>query len=360
VTRRRLSCGAVAVAGLLLVGLPTLAHARSATGPVRSADERAATALLERAVTAGRRLEYRGTQHVTVWRDGVAHRTSAELAHDPATGSVVRGRGAHPEADGDTAVLDPRVLDRLAAAYALSVRGPVPCAGRTASLVEARRGDGAVAGRLWVDRDSGLLLRREVYDAAGRRARSTALVDLDVAPVGDADRRAARHGGPRGDRAGTLERLRRRGWPVAERLPGGFRLLEARGTSPVLQLAYTDGLSTLSVFVQPGGLDAARLEGFAQQGRRVARHGPADRPGAGGVVGRPARLHRCERRTEPAVMASWPRLPHEADDGGLLGPAERGTARCRPCSTRWTESPPEAGSPVPAGPDGDFTPPGED
>jgi sigma-E factor negative regulatory protein RseB len=328
VTRRRLSCGAVAVAGLLLVGLPTLAHARSATGPVRSADERAATALLERAVTAGRRLEYRGTQHVTVWRDGVAHRTSAELAHDPATGSVVRGRGAHPEADGDTAVLDPRVLDRLAAAYALSVRGPVPCAGRTASLVEARRGDGAVAGRLWVDRDSGLLLRREVYDAAGRRARSTALVDLDVAPSRHADRRPARTAARAAAGPGTLERLRAQGWPVAERLPGGFRLLEARRDEPVLQLAYTDGLSTLSVFVQPGGLEHARLEGFAPQ--RVDGWPVTVRRTA------PERVVWSDGRhaytvvsdaPEPAVLAVVAALPHEADDGGLLGRLQRGAAR---------------------------------
>ena len=326
-TPRRLSCGAVVVAGMLLVALPSVAHARQ-SGAADGAGERAATALLERAVTASRRLEYRGTQHVTVWRDGVPQRTSAELAHDPLTGSVLHGTdGPHPEAAGDTAVLDARVVDRLTAAYALSVRGPVRCAGRTASLVEARRADGAVAGRLWVDRDSGLLLRREVYDASGRRARSTALVDLAVSRASGTAQggsaRPTRSAGP-----ARVQRLRADGWPVAERLPGGFRLLEARLDDQVLHLAYTDGLSTLSVFVQPGGLDRTRLSGFAPE--RVDGWPVLVRRTA------PERVVWDDGRhvytvvsdaPEPAVLAVVAALPHQAERGGLLARLERGSTR---------------------------------
>jgi len=49
-------------------------------------------------------------------------------------------------------------------------------------------------------------------------------------------------------------------------LPAGFRLLDVRrGTAagaPVVQLVYSDGLSSISVFQQPGRLDPEKLTGF--------------------------------------------------------------------------------------------------
>jgi sigma-E factor negative regulatory protein RseB len=334
VTPGRLS-GGVAVAVVLLVALPTVAQAWTGAGAGGGADrvlgERAATTLLERAATAGSRLEYRGVQHVTVWRDGSPHRTTARLTHDPANGSVMRGvtpgpGGAHPAAAGDTAALDPRLVDRLTAAYDLSVRGPVRCAGRTASLVEARRGDGRVAGRFWVDRDSGLLLRREVYDVTGRRARSTALVDLSVEAVGAGRWSAAPR--PAGVSQAAVDRLRSSGWPVPERLPGGFRLIEARLHDRVLQLAYTDGLSTLSVFAQPGRLDEERLDGFVAQrvdGWPVLVHpAPPERV----VWADGERVYTVvSDAPERAVLAVVGALPHDVERRGLLARLERGTVR---------------------------------
>jgi len=326
VSPSRLSCGAVVVAGLLLVVLPAAAGARVPTEPAaRSASEqRTALALLDRAASAADRLDYRGTQHVTVWRDGVAHRTAARLEHDPLTGSVVLGPGVgHPEAVGDTAVLDPRVVDRLAAAYTLSVRGPVRCAGRTAAVVEARRTDGRVAGRFWVDRASGLLLRREVYDGAGRRARRTTLVDLSVrtSPT-------VRSSNEDAERPAGLERLQEQGWPVTDRLPGGFRLLEARLDDRVLQLAYTDGLSTLSVFAQPGRLDGGRLDGFTPA-RMNGWPVLVDRSAAERVVWSDGQhvYTLVSDAPEPAVRAVVGALPHDADRGGVLARLERGAAR---------------------------------
>jgi sigma-E factor negative regulatory protein RseB len=179
-----------------------------------------------------------------------------------------------------------------------------------------------------VDRASGLLLRREVYDAGGRRARSSALVDLSVRTPHGGDRWAAAPAAKDAQQPARLERLRERGWPVAERLPGGFRLLEARLDDRVLQLAYTDGLSTLSVFVQPGGLDAGRLEGFAAQridGWPVLVHREA-----------PERVVWADGQQvytlvsdapEPAVRAVVGALPHEVDSGGVLARLERGAGR---------------------------------
>jgi sigma-E factor negative regulatory protein RseB len=50
-----------------------------------------------------------------------------------------------------------------------------------------------------------------------------------------------------------LARFEADGWPVLRGLPGGLELYDARWlTDGVLQLAFSDGLSTLSLFVQQG------------------------------------------------------------------------------------------------------------
>jgi sigma-E factor negative regulatory protein RseB len=160
-----------------------------------------------------------------------------------------------------TAALDPRVVPLLAASYDLSVAGSGRCAGRSTTVVEARRDDGRLAGRFWVDEDSGLLLRREVHGDDGRRLRSSALVALEVRGAADVppDETA--------DLPAAVEELRAQGWRVPEELPGGYRLLDARLSAPdgqehVLHLAYSDGLSTTSLFVQRGALGTTPPEGF--------------------------------------------------------------------------------------------------
>jgi hypothetical protein len=80
--------------------------------------------------------------------------------------------------------------------------------------------------------------------------------------------------------------------------------------------------------VQPGGLEHARLEGFAPQ--RVDGWPVMVRRTA------PERVVWSDGRyaytvvsdaPEPAVLAVVAALPHEADDGGLLGRLQRGAAR---------------------------------
>lgn len=250
--------------GLLLGGTP----AAAAPVPRSASAEGPALTLLDRAAHAGRTLDYRGTQYLASWRDAGSDATLAEVTHRPGRRAVVRepptaGRSSVPLTA--TAALHPRAVDTLAAAYDLRVAGTARCTGRTASVVEARRDDGQVAGRFWVDRDSGLLLRREVYDEEGRRVRSSAFVDLDVRGV-------AAPALPDADGQGlhaTVAELRARGWRVPESLPHGFRLLEARLSRPgpdehVLHLAYSDGLSTTSLFAQSGRLGTDRPDGFVR------------------------------------------------------------------------------------------------
>lgn len=318
--------------GLLLAGVP--GSAADGPGAVSArADERAALTVLERAVRAGRGVGYRGTQHVVSWQD--ARRAAlVDVSHRPGLGPVVRE--VRPRASAAvpataTAVLDPRSVQLLAAAYDLALAGPGRCAGRTTSIVEARRA-GALAGRFWVDDSSGLLLRREVYDSAGRAVRTSAFVDLQVHP--SRSRSVPDPAAPASAVAEVAEDLRAQGWQVPDGLPGGFRLFDARVSSPgssgrVLHLAYSDGLSTTSLFAQTGRLGTAPPEGFepAQvRGRPVwVRHEAPERVvwSGGGHVW--TLVSDAPLRTVARAVAALPR--DRAPDDGVRARLARGLSR---------------------------------
>ena len=245
------------------------------------AGERDALELMQAAARAGRDLTYSGTQRVATRRGSGTGSALAAVHHDPASGSTVDT----DEPLADTAALDPRLLVLLAAAYDLEVTGPGTCSGRTARMVTAARGDGTVAGRFWLDRRTGLLLRREVFDATGERVRSSAFVAIDVRPAAGAGQASPPDALPlastvralpqastvRGlPQASTVRALREDGWLVPRTLPGGYRLFDTALRTPrpgrhVLHLAYSDGLSTMSLFAQRGRLGTAPVAGFAPE-----------------------------------------------------------------------------------------------
>lgn len=250
-------------AGLLLPAAPALGGGRLADASASRRVEGEAIRVLERAVHAGRTVGYSGRQHLTTWREARTAAAVLDVSHRPGHRSVLHGRnladGAVPAVA--TAALDPRVVSLLAASYDLAVAGSGRCTGRTTTVVEARRGDGQVAGRFEVDEDSGLLLRRDVYGDDGRLLRSSAFLDLEVLAAADVPP------GETADLPAAVEELRAEGWRVPDGLPGGFRLFDARLSAPdepehVLHLAYSDGLSTTSLFVQRGALGSADPDGF--------------------------------------------------------------------------------------------------
>ena len=325
--RHRLLAGAIG-AGVVLATAPALAEVDA--GRDSSSDEAQAVSLLESAVDAGRRLTYRGTQYVATWRGDDSSSALVDLEHDPARGSVVTGEGDVPVAS--TAALDPRMLTRLAATYDLQVAGPGRCTGREASVVEALDDRGRVAGRFWVDRDSGVLLRRDVYDGDGSRVRSSAFLDLTFSerpPVGAPLVTLQTRTGVERPAAQAVDRLRRAGWHVPDELPHGFRLFETRLQDDVLHLAYTDGLSTLSLFAQRGELGSAPMKGFAPDsvdGRPVwvRRAAPERVVWSGG--GRVWTL--VSDAPGEAVRASVAALPRDpAPETGFSARLSRGLAR---------------------------------
>jgi sigma-E factor negative regulatory protein RseB len=166
-----------------------------------------------------------------------------------------------------------RLAVLLAANYRLAVSGSGRSGGRPARVVTLSRDDGSLAARFWLDKATALPLRREMFDSRGRTVSDVSLGHLSigrraVAAMPDAGAK------PWGDTLtqAQLARLRASGWPLPGPLPGRFTLLGARedtsADEPIVDLAYSDGLSVISVFVQPGHLPA-RLRGWS----RVALRG---------------------------------------------------------------------------------------
>lgn len=233
--------------------------------------------LLVDAAQASRTLAYTGTQYVATWGRAETTTTLVEVQHVPGRGVQVRSTVETDDRDPvvlRSGVLSEQLLEVLRDRYVLRLAGEGRCTGRAADVVEAHRpgerGASAVAGRFWVDRETGLLLRREVFDHDGHRLRSSAFLELAV-DERSAAQATTRRSADRDD-AGEpvsetrLRRLRAAGQLVPEQLPAGFTLFEARSRehdgAEVLHLAYSDGLSTTSLFSQPGTLGSAPPRDF--------------------------------------------------------------------------------------------------
>jgi sigma-E factor negative regulatory protein RseB len=260
-------------AGALVGGLPCWASTTPGLADERafvSTTSRQAQRLLETAEESSRTSTWQGVQHVVSVRDGHPTFTVLRLSHQPGAGSQVSVLSATDDDATDVTVdqpTDSRMLSLLGQHYDLALAGEAECTGRRAVVVEARRrgvtGPASVAGRFWVDSASHLVLRREVLDTAGSVIRSAAFVEMSTGPVLPAAQPVGQPVvRPTGEllSAAALTDLEAEGWPVPRTITSAsFDLFEARlhegGATPVLQLSYSDGLSTLSLFVQRGWLD---------------------------------------------------------------------------------------------------------
>ena len=256
----------LAAAALVLLGA-TPASATAVGGEAWTGTptaESEAVRLLAQAASVARERAFSGTQQVDTWRAGSFASAVHDVRYDPVTGLQVQPPAGTDDVAPPAPTVDARLLPVLSRRFDLAVVGPGRCAGRTTRVVEARRADGSVAGRVWLDRDSGLALRREVFDAAGRPVLRTAFTDVTVdgrgVPPLALPRVAAQ---PVGDQVSATS------WPSPDELPGGFGRVSAAPPAhvgPAVQhLAWSDGLSTVSVFSQPGSLDAPGDRGFTPQ-----------------------------------------------------------------------------------------------
>lgn len=166
--------------------------------------------------------------------------------------------------DGDllwstgTALLEPPPPSRK---YELRTGEGAPVAGRPTTAVEIRSG-GVLRERLSVDRETGLLLRREQLDGSGRAVRVTSVESLVLLPGDSGVLPADPPRGPAQAQA-RMQRVRPESVPslvrVAEALAAGYQHVAAYRQGSLVQLVYSDGLHALSVFAQPGRLARGSL-----------------------------------------------------------------------------------------------------
>lgn len=165
----------------------------------------------------------------------------------------------HAGNSGFPSVLSERLQD-LEGNYTLVVGGEGRVGGRSARQIVIRPRDNFRYGyELWIDRDSGLLLRSDLLDTDGRLLERFMFVQMRVGvPIGAAALRPehAPEGYAWHRTPNAAINVVASAW-VATRLPAGFRLSTqmlrsvSAGDHSVEQLVFTDGLATVSVFVEP-------------------------------------------------------------------------------------------------------------
>jgi sigma-E factor negative regulatory protein RseB len=151
---------------------------------------------------------------------------------------------------------------------------------RPAAVVVLYRFDGSLAARYWLDRQTMVPLRRELFDTFDRVIDEDSFVTVQFgAPAGGALAGArglpaqsaalAGSGWAPADRPSAfLASLAGKGWRVPGSLSGGLPLYAAASASTangtVVDLQYSDGLYVVSLFVQRGVL-ARDMAGWRQQ-----------------------------------------------------------------------------------------------
>ena len=127
-------------------------------------------------------------------------------------------------------------------------------AGRPTASLEILDG-GRVRERVALDRELGVVLRREQFDDDGVVVRRVEFTSFTPAMT------AKRHGRPGAFRVETPSTMG--GVPAPYRAPvaldGGYRRVGVYKRGPVVQVVYGDGVYGLSVFEQPGRLNGDEL-----------------------------------------------------------------------------------------------------
>ena len=253
-----------------------------------------AARLLAQAAQAAIVTSYQGEEVVTRWSQGSQGSDGSVLVSDiwhvsggqTVTQTLDAGASSSSEPylssdddgrapEGVLGVTVP-LVQLLEAHYVVAYAGAGSAGDRTAQVVEARRANGSLAARFWLDDATKLPLEREVFDTAAHVISRDVFINVRFTKQVSAPAGASPPAGvnapddPQGlwtdpFSQAQLLALRARGWLVPAQLPGGLSLFTGAETEAttgtVLDLGYSDGLSVISVFEQRGQL-AARLAGW--------------------------------------------------------------------------------------------------
>lgn len=269
---------ALALAAVLAVGSTAVPGSVPAS-PARPALRRQVVAPedehpLERARRVAHQIPFSGTVLVT-WTDGVREHRD-ELQVQAGGGAILVDGRADPVLemqerrlarghDDDWDLLWAPALARPAAVpdvgkkYVTVTLDEHPqVAGRPTNVVEIRD-DGRRRARLYIDQQTGLLLRRDQFDDSGVRERTVEfrmlIIDQSTPPPRVPPEASALL-------AGDGPSIRRVTTGRAPDVVGdGYTRLGVYRRGPVVQVHYSDGLYELSVFEQSGRLDDESLPG---------------------------------------------------------------------------------------------------
>ena len=300
--------------------------------------------LLDRVASAHDLVRYAGVQFVSAWGPDSTDSRLVEIKNMPGQGTAIRVRGSgegpaaavFSTAPGDTGIqFGGGPVQLLARNFSVSTAGKDQVTGRKTRVLEMAGEDGVLAARFWVDDRSGVLLRREVYDASGRTVRASAFVQVRIG-----DRVSPGHLPPalpqtHAEELGVQEvaDLRESGCSCPALLVDRLTLYQVRwvstNTGTVLHLSYSDGLSTVSLFEQPGRVDQTTMVGYTplvdEHGVQYVRDGLPQQVvwSADGVV-----YAVVADAPDPLVNEVVAGLPHEAPESdGVTSRIGRGLAR---------------------------------
>ncbi len=149
------------------------------------------------------------------------------------------------------------------------------------ALVLAPKDDLRYGYRLYADKASGMLLKAETIDAAGREIEQIMFTQLSLGGVTRSMVKPAHRaeGWRVEDAAASPASLA--GWGLSSELPGFHKVVELKRrleSKPVGQVVYSDGLAAVSVFIEPLEGRADAPTGLASMGamhiftRQVANH----------------------------------------------------------------------------------------
>lgn len=287
-----------------LIGAAAPAAARTCMVPGGSGNDPAAESLIDLTVKASRSGSYAGTVSVEIHGQGGTRSAELRVVHadaghlvigapdppGPATGSLLvqEGQSRSVVRVGEGSVnrrqttlasdVEPDSnLQQLLGKYRVLLDGGGRVLQRDAKVVRIKRiADDRLVERWTIEATTGLLLKRESYDATGMVERSIAFTEVrePYVPTVEDLHPATRAGpSPAPQRWFSAAELSRRakalGMPAT--LPGGYRLESGTtfkaGTASVIQLVYSDGLEDVSLFAQPGSMARSGLPASARNVR---------------------------------------------------------------------------------------------
>lgn len=240
----------------------------------RTAAGREGLKLMSQAVAACRTTGFSGVEISHWWGPAGVRVGLADVWHRPGAQTVAQPLGGPTASSAESRIvgdalpgpsvslmISAKQLDLLEAGYVLSYLGSGTVDGRAAEVVAVDRANGSMAAKYWLDQQTRLPLRRQLFDSRGRVVSDITFSDLRVGPQAvDSMPVAGAQPWTRQLTAAKVAGLRTHGWPLPGELPGGMVLFAASQTATtagtVIGVSYSDGLSVISLFVQRGELPA--------------------------------------------------------------------------------------------------------